>query len=151
MAKTKHTYQLHDSTGHWIARLYNSMRKEFHQELTKRSATISEWAVLAAIHSGADTPSEIADMSGMDRAVASRTLDQLEEKQLVKRSRQRINQRSITVTATAAGKKLLRTLIAENQRIQARYYAGFSKKQMSTFRDTLKLMLENGNAIEEEQ
>ncbi len=95
-------------------------------------------------------PSEIAEMAAVERAVASRTLDQLEEQGHIKRSRERVSQRSITVTATASGKKLTQSLLAENHRIQERYYAGFTKKELTTFRETLKQMLENGNSTEEE-
>lgn len=148
MENPKPPYQLHDSTGHWIARLFGAMREEFGRVLTSNGATISDWAVLAAIHSGASIPSEIAKMAAVDRAIASRTLDKLEKQGHIERSRERVNQRSITVTATASGKKLTQSLLAENHRIQERYYAGFTKKELTTFRETLKRMLDNGTANE---
>ena len=55
-----------------MARVFAAMRREFDAELQAEGVTITDWAVLAGLHGGAaGTPSELARLAGIDRAVVT--------------------------------------------------------------------------------
>ena len=145
MSKIESDYELHDSTGHWIARVFATMRREFDKELRSHGVSISEWAVLAGLHSGkASTPSQLAELAGLDRAVVTRALDRLvEERGFATRESNDEDRRSITVELTAAGERLASTLLEANRRINDEFLRGVSAREKSQFRRTLRHILEN--------
>ena len=133
------SYRLHDSTGHWIARLFGAMRRDFDRHLAEHGVTIIEWAVLAGLTDGAaDTPSALADYSGSDRAVVSRALRRMVEKRLIFRRESDRDGRSITIGATAKGLRIGRVLMRANREINDSYFSGLSKQDLASFRRTLK-------------
>ena len=138
-------YELHDSTGHWMARVFAAMRREFDAELRSQGVTISDWAVLAGLSGGeATTPSELARLAGIDRAVVTRSLDRLtEEKRFTQRQLDADDRRSFRIRLTPAGRRVSAKLLAANKRINDRFLAGLSREEVSQFRRTLRHMLEN--------
>ena len=136
-------YRLHDSTGHWIARLFGAMRRDFDRHLAEHGVTIIEWAVLAGLTDGAaDTPSALADYSGSDRAVVSRALRRMVEKRLVVRRESDRDGRSITIGATAKGLRIGRVLMRANREINDAYFSGLSTSDLVRFRRILKSALQ---------
>lgn len=138
-------YRLHDATGHWIARVFAAMRSEFDKELRASGVTISEWAVLAAVSGGAaKTPSAVAELAGLDRAVVTRALDGLtDEKGLAERRLSGQDRRSFTIHLTASGKRLASHLLRANRRINERFLQGLSSREIEKFRRCLKHILGN--------
>ncbi len=149
MARTATGYKLHDSTGHWIARVFGAMRREFDKELREHGVSISEWAVLAGLRSGeASTPSQLADLAGLDRAVVTRALDGVvEAKGLATRELSGEDKRSFTIELTAAGDRVVSKLLEANKRINDEFLRGLSSRETNQFRRTLKRMLENAPDI----
>ncbi len=138
-------YKLHDSTGHWMSRVFTAMRREFDKELRAHGVTISDWAVLAGLHGGeARTPTELARLAGLDRAVVTRSLDRLtDEKSFTHRELNNEDRRSFTIRLTPAGKRVAAKLLAANKRINDMFLGGLSKGSVNELRRTLKHMLEN--------
>ena len=143
--KTAAGYKLHDSTGHWMARVFAAMRREFDKELRAQGVTTSDWAVLAGLHGGeASTPSELARLAGLDRAVVTRSLDRLtEDRAFTHREINDEDRRSFTIRLTPTGKRVAERLLAANQRINEQFLNGLSRTEVRDFRRTLKLMLGN--------
>ena len=140
----KTRYRLHDSTGHWIARVYSAMRREFDQKLREQGVTVGDWAVLASLSDGASSPSEIARHAGIDRAVAARVLSRLTEgKGYTSRQLRKEDHRSFEMKLTAAGKRLVAKLLEENRRINQKFLSGIGPGQAETLKRLLKLMLAN--------
>ena len=141
------SYRLHDSTGHWLARVFMAMRREFDEALKSHDVTIVEWAVLAGLlDEAADTPSGLAAYSSTDRAVISRALARLEKKRLVSRRSNAEDGRSFALRATAKGTRIAEALMAANQDINQRYLAGLSRDDIDGFRKVLRHMLGNSDA-----
>ena len=138
-------FRLHDSTGHWIARVFGAMRREFNKSLKAEGVSIGEWAVLAAVfHGEATTPSEIADFTDVDRAAVTRLLDKLtDEKKYTSRELSDDDRRSFTVTLTRAGKQVAARLFQENQRINKQFLKGLSRSEAKELRRLLQIMCKN--------
>jgi len=137
-------YTLHDATGRLVAQVFAVMRREFDVDLRAQGVSITEWAVLASLHSGdVDTPSEIARYSEIDRSVVTRALDRLTEKALTVRELNPNDRRSFTIRLTPTGKRVARTLLSANMRINEHYLHGLSQREVREFRRVLKHILGN--------
>ncbi len=89
-----------------VTRLARRMRQEAGNELTPSQA-----AALAAIgRHGPLTPSELAEIERIQRPTATRVLALLEQAGLIERQRDPLDGRSALVSATPAGRALLRRL-----------------------------------------
>ena len=142
-------YRIHDSTGHWIARVFNAMRREFDKALKKKGVTVGEWAALAALHKGqCSTPSEIASFVDMDRAMVTRILDKLtDEKRLAMRELSPFDRRSFTVKLTPDGRRLTNALLKENKRINDEFLSEFNKTEIDKLNRMLRTMCENRSCV----
>ena len=136
-------YRLHDSTGHWIARVFAAMRREFDTVLKDYGVSIGEWAVLTSLYQGeTQSPSKIAEFAGLDPAAVTRILDKLtDKKEYVTRSLSQKDRRSFVVELTPKGLTLTSKLFGENKSINDRFLAGISEKERNELRRILKLML----------
>lgn len=71
-----------------------------------------EWRVLGMLGIvGSRTPSELAELTGMDRATISRAVAQLVKLNCVRRQRNRNDNRSRTIELTAAGETYCRAIV----------------------------------------
>ncbi len=136
-------FSLHDSTGHWLARLFSAMRAEFDDALRAKGVTMAEWAVLAAARDGVRLPSEVAAYAGVSRAVVSRSLERLEERGLITREPSQRDRRAVIIGLTRTGSRVADALVAENERINAAFASGLSAAEMKAFRRTVQRMLAN--------
>ncbi len=138
-------FKLHNSTGHWIARVFVAMRREFDRSLKGEGLSIGEWSVLAAIfHGEATTPSAIAAYSDVDRAAVTRLLDKLtDEKKLTTRELSRTDRRSFTVGLTRKGRQVTARLFRENERINKQFLEGISVSDARNLRRWLQQMWQN--------
>ncbi len=138
-----HRYRLTDGTGHWVARLYRAIRAEFDLELKKRGVTITEWALLASVHRGdASTPSEVAAVVGLDRAVVTRALDRAVRSRLAIRTEGE-DRRSLRIRLTAKGKQVATELLEASKRVNNHFFRGFSNHEEQTLRDFIDRALAN--------
>lgn len=90
----------------------NQLSSAFERQWTrvmreKAGVSLSEWRILAVLHDGAATFARIVEATGVNKALASRSMHQLEELELVNISDTPGDARSITLTLTGKGKKLL--------------------------------------------
>ncbi len=141
-------FNLHDSTGHWIARVFVAMRREFDKSLKSEGVSIGEWAVLAAVlHGEARTPSAIAAFSAVDRAAVTRLLDKLtDEKKYTTRKLSRTDRRSFTVGLTKKGRHVAARLFKANERVNRQYLKGISISEAGELRRLLQLMWQNSSS-----
>ena len=138
-------FRLHDSTGHWVARVFSAMRREFNKSLKVEGVSIGEWAVLAAVfHGEATTPSDIAEFTDVDRATVTRLLDNLtNKKHYTSRELSEDDRRSFTVRLTRAGKQVAARLFRENERVNKQFLNGISGTEAKELRRLLRMMCKN--------
>lgn len=101
-------FHLHNSFTFWIARLASVMREQFNQALADHDVTWPQWMILNVLHHNlAVTPAQIADNIGVDRSAVTRLVDRLEKKNMVQRSFDGLDRRSIQILMTPNGKQLV--------------------------------------------
>jgi DNA-binding MarR family transcriptional regulator len=102
-------YDLHSGLGYQLAIAARTNNAGFDESLSALGLTRQTWCVLVAVgEQQITTPSAIADYIGIIRPAASRTLKQMDENGLLKRSAGDIDKRSTTVALTERGIDLLR-------------------------------------------
>lgn len=93
----------------------------------------SQTSALAVIDAhGPLTPSELADREGIQRPTVTRLLGRLEEAELVERTGDPGDGRSSLITATGAGRDLLRELRLRKDAYLARQLAGLGAEERAT-------------------
>ena len=138
-------YRIHNSTGHWIARVFVAMRCEFSTILKDYGVSICEWAVLASLYQEEiQSPSRIAEFAGVDLAAVTRILDKLTDgTEYVTRSPSQKDRKSFIFELTTKGMILTSKLLEKEKSINDRFLAGISKKERSELLRILKLVLTN--------
>ena len=101
-------FKLYDGVVYWIVRMGRALQQEMKAQLGKIDLNVRSIAVLTAVDSGrAQTPSGIARYLGVDRAVVTRTLRDLQDRGWVRLARNTADGRSHHVALTEAGKNKL--------------------------------------------
>lgn len=90
----------------------NQLSSAFERQWTrvmreKAGVSLSEWRILAVLRDGAATFARVVEATGVNKALASRSMHQLEELKLVTISDTPSDARSITLALTGKGQKLL--------------------------------------------
>lgn len=101
-------YDLHSGLGYQLTIAARTNNAGFEESLATLGLTRQTWCVLVAVgEQKITTPSAIADYIGIIRPAASRSLKQMDQKGLLKRSSGDGDKRSTTVALTDRGRELL--------------------------------------------
>lgn len=134
---------LHDHLAFWLHRLSASVLSKFENSLLKLGVTVAQWQIMISIYHGeASTPKDLAAFIGIDAAAVSRGAARLLAKGLIKKTPHPEDRRSIHLTLTAKGLKLLNVTrdICEEQ--EALWKSSMSAQQQQAFIATLHQLLE---------
>lgn len=135
-----------DNTGYLVKLVYNSLNRMLDQEMAPLDLTAMQWRPLALLCKGrADTPAELARLTGVDTGAMTRTLDRLEAKGLVRRSRSQEDRRVIRIALTDTGKEKGRQIPGYIAKVLNHHLRGFSPEEVSQLRHLLRRMLANGS------
>ncbi|WP_144634712.1 MarR family winged helix-turn-helix transcriptional regulator [Bordetella genomosp. 13] len=134
-----------DNTGFLIKQVFHSMNRMLDQEMAPLELTAMQWRPLALLCKGrADTPAELARLNGVDTGAMTRTLDRLEAKGLVRRTRSLEDRRVIRIELTDSGKEKGRQIPAYIAKVLNHHLRGFSPEEVCQLRHLLRRMLANG-------
>ena len=101
-------FRLYDGVVYWIVRMGRTLQHEMAAQLAGIGLTNRTIAVLMAVDSAKkSTPSAIASYVGVDRAVVTRTLKELQDQALIDIAPNADDGRSHRVILTEAGKQKL--------------------------------------------
>jgi DNA-binding MarR family transcriptional regulator len=92
----------------------------------------------------ADTPAELARLTGVDTGAMTRTLDRLEAKGLLRRARSQEDRRVIKIELTESGQEIGRQIPRYIAKVLDQYLRGFSDDEVDQLRGMLRRMLANG-------
>jgi len=94
-------------------RLNSFTRTTLNKELDSYGLKFNQWRLIHAISSKSIlTPAKLADELMIERATVSRYLDQLEDKDCIRRSHNRFDRRVVDIELTPNGKKIAQFGIA---------------------------------------
>lgn len=134
-----------DNTGFLIKLVHLSLNRALDQEMAPLDLTAMQWRPLAMIYQGrADTPAELARLNGVDTGAMTRTLDRLEAKGLLRRSRSLQDRRVIKIELTDSGREKARQIPAYIAKVLNHHLRGFSADEVAQLKHLLRRMLANG-------
>jgi DNA-binding MarR family transcriptional regulator len=135
-----------DNVGFLIKMVNLSMNRALDQEMAALDLTAMQWRPMISIFKGvADTPAELARLAGVDTSAMTRTLDRLEAKGLVRRTRSSEDRRIIKVELTDSGREKGRHIPPAVARVLNQHLRGFSVEEVAQLRHMMRRMLANGS------
>jgi DNA-binding MarR family transcriptional regulator len=127
--------------GYWLRCLSNFVSHSFAERLAGRDFSVAQWVVLRTLYdSSGVTLNEAAAQVGVDKSSLSRMVERLVQKGLVNRT-QGDDRRSVGLTLTPAGKKLVPQLAQLADENDAAFFNTLASKQRAKFLATIKQLL----------
>lgn len=127
-----------------LRRSFNKVTDEVDSALSDFALSSHQFGVLTTIYFGrASTPSEVARLRFQNGAAITYTLDRLEQRGLLKRTRSRDDKRVITLVLTDEGRELTRQCMAIAVDVQNRMAEGLSPEERELLFDMLRRVCEN--------
>lgn len=144
MSKLKEGFSIKDSTGYWLLQTYNAISESLQDRLDEYDVTVAQWPVLYSLYKDSiNAPAELAEYLGLNRSAITRLLDRLEKKKLIKRTGSSHDKRSVEVSLTKRGHKIVPQLAQISRETNNQFLAGLSKKEIQLFDEILKKIHSN--------
>jgi DNA-binding MarR family transcriptional regulator len=144
------TYEPRKGLGHLISRvkveLLASVDRELakDEELTSMGVSSAQFVILAMLSAGtAKSASDLCKGISYDAGAMTRMLDRLEEKELLRRSRDPSDRRLVNLELTDKGNAAMPRMRAAAIRVMNRFLQGFTKEEVREMEAFLTRMLEN--------
>lgn len=96
-----------------VIRDYQDCKERF--KTLEVDISMGDFSILGCIGLGIDTPSGIARALGIERASVSRSLDELENRNLIKRSMSPMDRRFVLIEETTKGLNLIRRVTRKQE------------------------------------
>jgi len=134
-----------DNCGFLIKLVQQSLSRMMDQAIAPLELTAMQWRPLALVaHQEANTPAELARIIGVDTGAMTRTLDRLEAKGLLRRTRSQEDRRVVKLEATEAGQLKAREIPVHIAQTLNQHLCDFSAEEVAQLRHLLARMLANG-------
>lgn len=138
---------MEDNAGFLIKQVSNSMNRMLDQEMAPLDLTAMQWRPIILLFKGrADTPAELARLTGMDTGAMTRALDRLEAKGLLRRTRCQEDRRVVKIELTEIGEAKAREIPPNIARVLNYHLRGFSTDEVAQLMHFLRRMIANGSA-----
>jgi len=132
---------LEQHLGYWLRCLSNFVSHSFRERLAGQDISVAQWVVLRTLYDRSGiTLNEAAAQVGVDKSSLSRMVERLVQKRLVNRT-QGDDRRSVGLTLTPAGKKLVPQLAQLADENDATFFNTLAPKQRAEFLATIKQLL----------
>ena len=132
---------LEEHLGYWLRCLSNFVSHSFEERLAKQDISVAQWVVLRTLYDhGGVTLNEAAAQVGVDKSSLSRMVERLLQKGLVNRA-EGDDRRSIGLTLTAAGKKLVPQLAQLADENDTAFFHTLAPMERTEFLATIKQLL----------
>jgi DNA-binding MarR family transcriptional regulator len=132
-------FMLTQSVGFTLAKARNLVTAEIDVALKEHDITSQQMGILLSLHRAvASTPFELSTLLGIDTGLMTRTLDKLETKGLMERSRNEEDRRIVNLTLTQQGRELAEQIPAIVTPVLNRRLKNFSPEEFGDFRRLLE-------------
>lgn len=136
---------LDDNVGYLIKMAHQSILRMLDQDIAPMQLTASQWRPLALLASNrASSPVELAKLAGVDCAAMTRSLDRMQAKGLIERTRCPIDRRVVRIELTETGQEKLREIPPFIARALNQHLQGFSDQEVQQLLQFLRRMIANG-------
>jgi DNA-binding MarR family transcriptional regulator len=128
------TYTVRGSVGYLIRRARNMMTARVEAEFDRRAVTFVQWIVLMQLRDGlASTAAEMSRDMCHDSGALTRVLDQLEQRGLIERRRNRADRRTVEIGITPDGVAMANSLVPTVVSLLNGALAAFTQDEAETF------------------
>lgn len=135
-----------DNLGYLMKQVYLSLNRILDQDMAPLGLTAMQWRPIACLASGrASTAAELARIAACDTGAMTRTLDRLEAKGLLVRSRSQEDRRVVRIELTEEGQSTAHQIPARISRALDHHLRGFSNDEVKMLKHFMHRMLANGS------
>jgi 3-hydroxy-9,10-secoandrosta-1,3,5(10)-triene-9,17-dione monooxygenase reductase component len=132
-----------------LARASFNVSSEFHARLKDWDLTVPEWRVLACLTDVEGlSVGELAAMALMKQPGLTKTLDRMEEDDLLKRKSESNDRRRVTLHLTAKGRARVKPVLQAALHHEATVLGRFSDDERATIKYALDLLIDSGASEE---
>lgn len=131
-----------DYLHYLLAQASAAASASFHAELAAEGIPIGEWRVLASLHP--DLCLSVGELSKeclIQPSTLSRTLDRLENSELLKRSYTSEDRRQVRVELSEQGTKLANRLVKQARSQEKSLLASYSDEESNRLKETLRELI----------
>jgi DNA-binding MarR family transcriptional regulator len=144
---TPENYTVRGSIGYLIRRARNLMTARVEAEFDLHEVTFVQWIVLMQLRDGmASTSAELARDMCHDSGALTRVVDQLEQRGLIERRRNRADRRTVELTLTDAGLATVNALVPTVVGLLNGALADFTQDEARTFARLLNKFIDGVSA-----
>lgn len=134
--------------GFLMKQVYLSLNRMLDQEMAPLDLTAMQWRPITCLHAKrADTAVGLARLIDVDTGAMTRTLDRLQAKGLVARTRSNEDRRVVRLALTAAGHDIARHIPARISRSLQHHLRGFDDQEVRMLTHFMQRMLANGSVL----
>ena len=146
------TWKREDSIGYLMGRIMTLVKEAVDEELGPADLTHAQWVPLLKLYMGeASTVAELARHCQLDVGAMTRTLDRLETKGLVQRSRSSEDRRVVNLELTAEGRDTAKKIPAVLCRVQNAHLRGFTQDEWQLLKGMLRRILDTAVELQQER
>lgn len=121
----------------------------FSEEVRPLGATLQIWRVLAALHEqDGRRMGDLSNTTSIEVSTLTRLVDNMEQKGLVARRRERADARVVLLHATPAGRRLTQRILPIAERYEAVALAGFDASEAENLKAALRRLYANMDGLE---
>ena len=137
-------YRATDYPLHYFASIQRRNFENISRALRPHGVTPQEWRILVALSErDGQSVSELAEMSVVERTRASRIVDAMEQRGLVRKRVHGADRRMTIVELTAAGRAKFREVLPVVRKVHGYLMHGLSQSEFDALMKTLRKMKDN--------
>lgn len=138
---------LPDHLGYWLRKLSNAVSGSFAARLAAHDVSVPQWVVLRALFDGESLPlKEIVARVEVDQGSLSRMVDRLIARGWVRREADSADRRTVAISLTKEGRRLVPKLAAEADANDKSFFSGLSQREREKFLRTIRKLLTQNQA-----
>ncbi|MBN9430390.1 MAG: MarR family transcriptional regulator [Burkholderiales bacterium] len=138
-------YRPGDSVGYLIRQLKSSLTRCIEAQIACHGLTDAQWGPMVLIkHRKDSNAAELAQALDVDTGAMTRTLDRLQAKGLIRRTRSQQDRRVVILELTEAGEQAVAKVPAAVAHANNLHLEGFSEVEFAQLRGFLLRMLDSG-------
>ena len=133
---------LPDHLGYWLRKLSNAVSGSFAQRLAIHDVSVPQWVVLRVLFDHDSLPlKEIVACVEVDQGSLSRMVDRLIARGWVRRDADAADRRTVAISLTKMGRRLIPKLAAEADANEKAFFSGLSQPEREKFLRTIQTLL----------
>jgi DNA-binding MarR family transcriptional regulator len=133
---------LPDHLGYWLRKLSNAVSDSFAGRLAIHDVTVPQWVVLRVLFDSDSLPlKEIVARVEVDQGSLSRMVDRLIARGWVRRETDTSDRRTVAISLTREGRRLVPKLAAEADQNEKAFFSGMSQSEREKFLRTAQQLL----------